>query len=187
VVILDGSAAHGAGSVTARWFGPSGALTPEFVVLSGFVPGGDTWFETSELIGSGLALRRMDQAASGTTSAWLAILPSGQAASSPAPDWLTSRPDTNLQLVRARGAYATLPWTAPIPVCTQNIEVLSPSGRSCGKLTFPYDSNPCEAREIRVARDGTIMTMVPTDREMNDPSGTTVFDCRVTWYPEGLH
>ena len=50
-----------AGSVTAQWFDRDGtALTGEFELLTGFVPGASTWFEATPLIGGGLAVWGMD-------------------------------------------------------------------------------------------------------------------------------
>lgn len=192
VVIVDGSATFGAGSFAAIWFAANGTpMTGLFQVLSGFVAGPSTWFETSPLLGSGLALRRMD-APSGSsteerrTSQWLALLPSGQARADAAPGWLSSRPDTNMQFARSRLAYAFSPWAADVPACAQQVEVVSPTGNSCGTQTFPVDASACTTRELRLGLDGTVAQMLPASREQNQPAGSAVYTCTLRYWPGAL-
>jgi hypothetical protein len=192
VVILDGSSQFGAGSIAAIWFDAKGVpLTGVFQILSGFQPGVSTWFETSPLLEGNLALRRMDAPSNAfseerRTSQWLLVLPSGTARADPAPDWLKQRPDTHLELSRSRQAYAFLPWAADAPACSQRVEVVSPTGRSCGNLEFGVDGNACRTRELRLGIDGTVMQMLPADRERNEPSGSPVYTCTLRYWPAAL-
>ena len=185
VVILDG----GAGSIAAIWFDQHGAaLTGIFEIISGFEAGPSTWFETSPLIGGGLALRRVDAPSDSLheerrTSQWLLVLPSGTSSTLPAPDWLTQRPDTTMQLARSGAAYALLPWAADVNHCVQQVEIVSPSGNSCGKLDFPVDDGACRTRELRLGLDGTVMQMLPASREQNQPPGSTVYTCTLRYWP----
>src|SRR5438270_227827 len=100
LVITDGRAKFGKGTISAQGFErDGGALTDEFVLVSGFSAGESTWFETSPLIGAGLAVRRMDYAYSqiGAYHAHaLVLVASGQSSVQPAPDWMVARPDTRL-------------------------------------------------------------------------------------------
>ena len=193
VVILDGTKRFGPGAISAIWFDAVGArLTPEFEVLHDFVPGVSTWFETSALAGSGLALRRMDTAATDPTgeilsSRWLALLPSGSESLDAAPAWLRSRPNTNLKLVRGGRAYALFPWAALLSSCEQTVEILSPSGASCGKLSFVVDGKACTSRELRIGFDGTVMQMLPTERETDlCPVRCDIQSCTVRYWPAAL-
>jgi hypothetical protein len=135
-----------------------------------------------------MAVRRVD---AGTRfweerrSQWLMVLPSGVARADPAPDWLAQRPDTRMELVRNRRAYAFLPWAAQVGTCNQQVEVASPSGVSCGKLDFAVDGNACRTRELRLGLDGTVIQMLPADRETTRP-GTTVTTCTVRFWPAAL-
>lgn len=187
LVVFDGSALFGAGAIAAAWFDASGApLTGPFRLLSSFVAGRSTWFEGSQLIGGGLAVRRMDSGpADGRTSQWLVTLPSGVALQQPAPPWLTARPDTNLTIVRGGTAYAATPWAANVSPCTQQVEVLSPSGNSCGTQQYAVDGEACTTRELRVGLDGTVLQMLPADRETTPP-GTDLRSCTLRFWPAAL-
>jgi hypothetical protein len=186
LVVLDG----GSGNIDAIWIDEHGAAkTAVFRVLSGFSAGVSTWFETSPLIGSGLALRRMDAPATGDerrSSRWLGILPSGTASLQAAPDWLASRPDTNMELARSGRAYAFTPWAADASVCDQQVEIVSPAGSSCGKADFAVDGSACTTRELRLGLDGTVMQMLPNSREQNTPPGSAVYTCTLRYWPAAL-
>jgi hypothetical protein len=184
VVILDG----GPGRIDAVWVDENGKVaTPVFNILKGFQPGPSTWFETSTLVAGGLALRRMDAAASSLfdprrSSQWIAMLPSAQPRTDPVPDWLAQRPDTIMELARGRKAYAFLPWEKDEAVCNQQVEILSVSGASCGKLDFPIAGTPCRTRELRLGSDGTVLQKLPADREQ----GSSVSTCTLRYWPAAL-
>src|SRR5262249_28412951 len=118
---------------------------------------------------------------------WVAILPSGQPQSQTPPEFLTQRPDTDLALARGGKAYAMLPFGAQLAACTQQVEVLTPSGSSCRQLDFPIDANACISRDLRMGLDGTVMQMLPSEREPNDPPGSTNFGCTLRYFPAALH
>jgi hypothetical protein len=187
LVILDG----GPGTISAIWFNTDGTPATEvFTILTGFQPGPNTWFEASPLLDGSMAVRRVDlpdyRFWEERRSQWLAVLPSGVARADPAPDWLARRPDTRMELVRNRRAYAFLPWAAQVGTCNQQVEVASPSGASCGKLDFTVDGNACRTRELRLGLDGTVMQMLPADRETTRP-GMTVTTCTLRFWPAALH
>ncbi|GAC1344044.1 MAG: hypothetical protein NVSMB23_18540 [Myxococcales bacterium] len=185
VVILDG----GPGSIDAVWFDQQGAnLTGTFRVLSNFQAGPSTSFETSPLIGGGLALRRMDAPSGGRasevrTSEWVALLPSGRAAVDAVPRWLAQRPNTNMTPVRARRAYAFTPWGTAATACDQRAEIVARTGTGCGTADFPVDAAACTTRELRVGLDGTVLQMLPASREQNQPAGSTVYTCTLRYWP----
>ncbi|MFL5388286.1 MAG: hypothetical protein ACJ79C_06130 [Myxococcales bacterium] len=188
VVILAG----GSGKIDAVWLDENGKqATAPFTILKDFQPGPSTWFETSPLIGGGLALRRMDAPSSSAsehrrTSQWLAVLPSAQARTDPLPDWLAQRPDTHMEFARGRRAYAFLPWGKDQDSCDQQIEVLAVSGVSCGKLDFAIDGNACRTRELRLGLDGTVLQKLPADRERPAAPGSPVVSCTLRYWPAAL-
>ena len=185
IVIVDGTRTFGRGSIAAQWFSARGApLTGVFQVLSGFRPGHSTWFEMSPLIGGGLAMRRMDGGIELHTSEWLAVLPSGEARVEDAPDWLRARPNTKLVLVRGGRAYALVPWAADLASCTQQAEVVSPSGRSCARFDFTVDAASCQTHPLRIGLDGTVMQMLPDSRESDIT--VTARTCTLRFWPGAL-
>jgi len=158
-----------AGSVTAQWFDRDGtALTGEFELLTGFVPGASTWFEATPLIGGGLAVWRMDF--SSTTHAQaLVTVASGKPSVTPAPAWLVARPDTRPQIARGGRAYAMLPFGANGVACNQRLEVVAPDGTSCGATDYPIAAGTCDTRDLTVAADGTVIQGLPLSMEAWNP------------------
>jgi hypothetical protein len=190
VVIFDGADASGNGAFSAIWLDPGGGLlTADFEVLSGAPNNGFTHFETSALAGSGLALSRVEDHVTGVrTSEWVALLPSGAASSEAAPTWLTSRPNTTFELVRGGRAYAFLPRAAALDHCSQQVDLVAVSGDSCGSVSFVVDSAACTSRDLRVGLDGTILQMLPNDREPNEcPARCDVVSCTLRFWPAVLH
>jgi hypothetical protein len=186
LVIQDGAAAFGGGSIAAQWFDDDGnALTGPFQLIAGFVSDAWTWFEGSPLVGGGLAVRRMHRAPASdlTTSEWLVIAHVGSSRPEPAPAWLRSRPNTNLTLIRGN-YYAVLPWGRKVANCAQSVEILSSSGTSCRKLTASIDSDPCQTRDLRLGLEGTLLQMVPVDREQTPtPQRQDVHTCTLRFWP----
>lgn len=182
IVITDG----GSGNISAEWhMAVDGALPSRgaFLVLTGFVPGPDTWFETAPLIGGGVALRRVDQQddQSGrpyTTSQWLATVPFGPPAANVAPHWLTSRPNTNMAIVRSNRAYAMLPLGGPSAVCGQTIDLIAADGTECGSLPVGVESGTCRTEDVTLALDGTPIQLRPREA---DPGS-----CSYRWWPSAL-
>lgn len=184
LIIFDG----GSGNVDAVWLRGNGAAPDgSFRLITGFQAGASTWFETSPLIDSGLAIRRMDGAANTEirTSQWLLVLKNESKTPQDAPDWLKQRPNTDLQLARSGRAYAAVPWAANANRCDQQVEILSPTGVSCGKVDFAVDQNACQTRPLRLGPDGTVMQMLPTSREqlLMPP----VYTCTLRYWPAALH
>jgi hypothetical protein len=191
LVITNGTGRFGTGSISAQWFDRFAApLTGEFVLLSGFEPGRSTWFETAPLIGGGLAVRRMDGHDEGggrfsVTSRWLVVVTSGAPSVSPAPDWLASRNDTLLAIVRGGRAYALLPEEKPNGECAQSIEVFTPGGQSCGAQEFRRASGSCRTLGIRVGLDGTILQQTPPAFEQG--AGSDSPSCSWLFWSGALH
>jgi hypothetical protein len=184
LVIQDGASQFGEGSIAAQWFGRDGsALTGAFMLIPQFRPGASTWFETSP-ISRGLAIRRTDQETPTALkrSEWLLVIHSGSQRPDPAPEWLRSRPDTDLARL-ADGRYAMLPWGRDASPCAQSVEILSSAGASCGTISLTMDSGKCRTRDIRRGLDGTLLQMLPVDRE--DAQSLTR-SCTLRFWPGAL-
>ena len=184
VILFDG----GSGRIMAQWFDANGApMTGEFEVIHNFAAGHNTWFETAPLVGNSVVVRRVDAPDSSErrTSQWLNLLPSGVARVEAAPEWLISRPNTQLQLIRSQRAYAALPTTQDLSSCVQKVDVISPSGNSCGTVSLAVDGSACTTRELRMARDGTLMQMLPNDRE-HDLTSAGARSCTMRFWPAAL-
>jgi hypothetical protein len=167
LVITDGSEKFGAGAISAQWFEQSGdAATGEFQLVAGFVPGRSTWFETSPLVGGGLAVRRVDD---GAHAQALVVVASGNAAVSPAPDWMKARPDVKLQIARGGRAYAALPYGGANEKCSQRLEIVAPDGTSCGARDYAVASGTCDLGELTLGFDGTVIQQLPRAMESSEP------------------
>jgi hypothetical protein len=190
LVVGDGTGRFGAGVISAQWFDRfARALTGEFVLVNSFQPGRSTWFETAPLIGGGVAVRRMDAVDEGggrfhVNSRWLVVVPPGSASPSPAPDWLATRNDTFLAIVRGGRSYAVLPEAKNDGDCSQRLEVLTPDGQSCGAQDFRLASGNCKTLGIRVGLDGTIVQQMSPDYEQG--AGGDNPSCSWLFWPAAL-
>jgi hypothetical protein len=187
LVITDGAPKFGGGNITAQWFDRDGkALTGEFVLVAGFTAGQATWFETSPLIGGGLMVRRMDtDYISGIHAHALVVLASGEVTARAAPDWMTARPDTRLQIAPLGTSYAVLPYGAPGVACTQRIEVLAPDGTSCGTRDYPIASGTCDTADLNVGEDGTVIQSLPRSME-SFAFSTGAHTCTWRWWARAV-
>jgi hypothetical protein len=178
LVITDGAPKLGGGNITAQWFDKDGtALTGEFVLLTGFVAGQSTWFETSPLVGGGVMVRRMDGS---RNSQALVVVPSGKDTVQPAPDWMVARSDRRLQLARGGRAYAVLPYGATGVDCTQRLEILAPDGTSCGTRDYAIASGKCDTMDLTLGADGTVIQQLPSALESITPVSTHT--CTWRWW-----
>jgi len=121
-----------------RWIDGSGNyLTDWFdIQTSGAIP-----FVVHSLIGGGAAVMQGE--------AWQAVLPSGGLPQQP-PDWLASRPGTNISIVRGRRAYAFTSRAG-----ASKVELVSPAGNSCGSIDVG-------GANVIVGGDGTVFTQPAT-------------------------
>jgi hypothetical protein len=99
------------------------------------------------------------------------------------PAWLATRPDTTLRLVRKGRAYAVLPGVGSYgaPGCSQTIEVVAPSGKTCGSSAFEI-APKCGtfAGAIDVGSDGTVVQEIASD-PMTTATGHSA--CGWQWWP----
>jgi hypothetical protein len=188
VLSMRGSTIYGEPAIVGRWFDRDGtALTEPFVVASGVGVGDTSWLETAPVYG-GLAVAWGSDGARliGFERRWIAIVPSGSTCAEPAPDWLRSRPNT--ELLRTRGGYALLDQPRIDQIaCSDRLELLTAAGESCGVLELPIDSTPCiQTGGLTVGLDGTLIQQLPYSREPYDPSDPTREACTVRWWPAAL-
>jgi hypothetical protein len=181
LIITDG----GAGAISAQWFEANGApLTGEFSLIKGFQAGPSTWFETSPLIGGGVAVRRVDgqsdsNGRSYRAAQWLVTVAAGKASAQEAPQWLKDRRDTNLSIARSGKAYATLPMGAPDRGCAQKIEVLAPDGTSCGSFDVSLGSGTCRTEDVALSLGGSPIQPVSKEFSQQDT-------CSYRWWKDAL-
>jgi hypothetical protein len=99
----------------------------------------------------------------------------------PAPGWLTSRPNTYIELVLGDSGYAAvpLPERSASP-CEQRIDVIDAGGSFCGALEFPVSPESCATSTIRVGRDGTVIQQLP--RELEEQGGWSGRTCTWRWW-----
>jgi hypothetical protein len=132
-------------------------------------------------MGRGLFLLRL----AGGHTMWLHQLDTLAPAAAPPPDFLQARPDTRLHTARDSKAYAML----PIPAqggCTQRIEVLAPSGKSCGTAEFRLAAGSCTTNFIDIGYDGTVVQQLPASMEDHSCNGNTC-SCTWRWWPGFFH
>lgn len=97
---------------------------------------------------------------------WLAVVADGRPDVSAPPEWLASRP-VNVAVVRGGRANA---FVSPPDACNSRIEIVAPSGTSCGTVSLP-DAHACA--HVDIGADGTVFA-APTRRSEG-------FDGACTW------
>jgi hypothetical protein len=175
LVLWNGDALFGAGSIAGQWLDAQGvALTPIFQAQ---VPSlrGPRYLGAvlSPLIGGGLALQ--------ADGKWTHTFASGSSEAQAAPDWLAQR-SGRLEIVRGGRAYALMPPAPGAFVCSQQVEVLAPDGSSCGKLTFETPDGACARSPLSLGPDGTILQQQLLAHP--DPEGRD--GCTQKWWPQIL-
>jgi hypothetical protein len=199
LAIMDGSARWGAGAISAQWFSSSGAtLTGEFLLISGFQAGANTWFEASGLTGvggppppcsgcGGVAVRRVDSAddpGRELSSRYLCVVRTGDTSCEAPPDWMASLRDQRIEPImrgregRGGWVYAVLPDPKTVSDCTQRVELLDGSGASCGSMDLPMAQGSCRTRALSVGHDGTLIQPLADKAWQCDPDPR---GCRATW------
>jgi hypothetical protein len=173
LVLRDGTALYGSGSIAAFWVDHSGAQGPVFQLI-GPGPVRAARPAATVRVESGLFLA--------TGKIWTMQIDSLSTAPSPAPAWLASRPVREMHMVHGGRGYAILP---PNPgdegPCVQAIEVIAPSGRSCGSSLFRVAEGACKPLGIRVGYDGTVVQQLPSSAEVRCP-GDSPMQCSCTWH-----
>jgi hypothetical protein len=152
-------------AVDAVWVDHDGNKGPVFHALEKQSSFAHLGIDVTQRVGSGLFFRA-DQ--------WWQIDSLATTVQAP-PDWLARRTFSSLHMVHGGTGYAVLPLN-----CGETIEVIAPSGTSCGTATFDAGSGSCPARGMSVGYDGTVLQQLPPpDGECNGGSCT----CTWQWWP----
>jgi hypothetical protein len=78
--------------------------------------------------------------------------------SSPLPAWLAERARFTFRFTRGNAGYAALPAAGEASQdCSQRIELLSPSGRLCGRVVLREAGGPCTTGAVDQGWDGTVV------------------------------
>jgi hypothetical protein len=187
LLLYSEASGFGEGTLAGVWVDSSGHVGRPFLALTGVVGRVSQYhFTLAPQLGSGLFLRVRNF---GTyppgPGQWVRAFPANARVSEPAPDWLARRPDTRLHIVREGRAYALLPAVAEdSPDCSQSIEVLAPSGTSCGSVRFQAGTAACATRGISVGYDGTVVQQLPYALEHCDEGEHC--SCTWRWWPAFL-
>jgi hypothetical protein len=168
-----------------QWFDPAGKPGPVFVAVDNLPQ--NYQLAMYPRVGSGLFLHMSSWQSGSTsppTSSWPRQFEPLVAASAPAPDWLVARPETRIHMAHGGHAYAMLPLPGQnASVCSQRIEVVSPTGKSCGFASFDISASACTTQSLDVGYDGTVVQQLPREMEHNDPTGATNSSCTWRYWP----
>jgi hypothetical protein len=173
------------GTLAGVWVDPDGHVGTPFPALTGLThPSGRYSFTLAPQVGSGLFLQMRGFATSPPVpTQWVRAFPSRAPRSEPAPDWLVKRPSASLHMARGGRAYAVLPG-AESSECSTSLEVLAPSGTSCGSARFQLAPSACSARTLSVGYDGTVLQQPSFNLESCDEVGHC--SCTWRWWPAFL-
>jgi hypothetical protein len=120
-----------------RWLNPDGTFMTDWMVLTND-DNSPMWLRA--LIGGGIAVRQSEQ--------WRMLVPTGRGPDQP-PEWLASRAGTDLQVVRGNKGYAFTTTSG------EQVEVVTPSGKSCGKFQ-------AGGSHVQIGGDGTVIALSGT-------------------------
>jgi hypothetical protein len=79
--------------------------------------------------------------------------------------------------------YALVPSSGVTGPCQQTVEVISPSGQSCGTATFAVGGGSCTTGLLTVGYDGTVIQQLPRDREAPGTAAGHQCDCTYRYWP----
>jgi hypothetical protein len=159
----------GRGTSAAIWVDHDGHPGAIFQAPAGFV--------STQRVGSGFFIA--DSAA--TTFQWIGQIDSLATSSSPAPAWLQARPNTRLHMVQGGTGYGVMSEPGNSASCSQTIEIVAPSGTSCGTAAFSAGSGSCDMRDIVIGYDGTVVQKLPDAKEKQCAFGAC--SCTWQWWP----
>jgi hypothetical protein len=174
LLVLDGGGSSGPGSRTGLWIDHGGNRGAAFQ-LNGVAPG--SLVDVFPRVGSGLFLREVRGA---FDTAWIGQIDTLGETVAAAPAWLVARPGTQLHMARGGSAYAVLPVGGQVPSCSQRLEVVAPTGASCGVVDFPIAAGSCVTQPLAVGYDGTVIQQLP--RELEIQFGGRSASCTWRWW-----
>ncbi len=158
----------------AFWIDPSGVAGAEFDFASQgvrLVPRvGDGFFvyDMQDSLGVGTAVAQIDSYAAQTKAA---------------PAWLAARPHKGLHMVHGGAGYALIDPAGDVAPCSQQIEVLAPSGKSCGTASFSIANGACKTGGLTVGYDGTVIQQLPSSMESYPDPNWGAHSCTWRYWP----
>ena len=169
LALVDGSSRYGSGKLAGIWLDHSGRAGSVFEAADiGDSPRGALLL--TPRVESGLFLRRSDGA---WTRQFDAFGP-GQ----PPPSWLEARSSTTLHMARGGRAYAVISPPTSGGACQAAIEVVTPSGKTCGTVVFPGEQSSFCFVSLTVGYDGTVIEKV-NERSTGAGGGRV---CGFSWW-----
>src|SRR5207237_3533798 len=116
---------------------------------------------------------------------WVLQFDSRSPTPSPPPAWLVARDSELFKIHMAFGgrAYAFIGQQVPASSCQNNIEIVAPSGKSCGRMEFPIPGS-CKSSHLDVGYDGTVIEGFPPEATPVAPDGAK--HCTWSWWPAVL-
>ena len=169
LLVIDGDDRYGPNTIAGIWVDHGGVAGPEFLLhraLASGQPAHILTFTLAERVGSGLFV--------GAEGHWLLEVDALSTSPSAPPGWLAARPLSPMHVVHGGAGYAVLPNPANGD-CAQTIDVVSPSGKTCGSRTFRAAAGSCQTGTIRVGYDGTVVQGLPA------PITCSSASCSCTW------
>jgi hypothetical protein len=151
VLWTDGGEAAASNAILrGRWLDANGAPTgPVFVAAHGAMPA-SAKLSLSRLLDGSLVLQQDGN--------WTLRYEPGATVAGPAPDWLATRPNTRLSIIRQGTAYLL---TFPSNCEPVHAALFSRSGTRCGGIDFPTRTCAVAADS---GYDGTVMVSGYDDR-----------------------
>jgi len=139
LVIARGDAVTGfrKTDLVGRWLNSDGSKMTDWLLLTSD-DSSPMWMRA--LIDGGVAARQGDR--------WRMVVPAGHGASDP-PDWLSGRTATDLHVIRGNRGYAFTTTSG------EEVEVVTPSGKSCGKFQ-------AGGSHVQIGGDGTVIALSGT-------------------------
>lgn len=158
----------------------SAYLDVAWLDAAGVAAGGSSLQETSEAVVGGGLSHVLDLAplldgslAVGADGTWRRTYAPRAGASGALPAWLAARAGAALRTLPGGAGYALLPRAGgAAAACEQAVDLVSPSGRLCGRVTIREpSSSACAARGVEAGWDGTLVAQSMTDA------------CTFRWWP----
>lgn len=135
----------------------------------------------SPRVGSGLFAQK--RTSDGSSFDWIGQIDSGATTMTPPPDWLPAHKGTKIHMAFGGRAYAFIDLPKRSTACTQQIEVVAPSGKSCGKVSFPIQDGTCDTGDLSVGYDGTVVQQLPSSK----PDADGRLQCNWRFWPAVFH